>query len=80
MSSEVKTAVEALPGSFLPERAGNATACFQLDLTGDGEGKWVLDVSDGKCEVRQQVAENPDVTVTMDGTGHWQLAHLKTTA
>jgi putative sterol carrier protein len=68
MSSEVRKAVQALPSAFLPEKAGSAVACFQLDFSGDGEGRWVLDVSNGRCEVRQQVAENPDVTVTMAGS------------
>jgi len=66
MSSEVRTAIQALPAAFLPEKAGNAKALFQLDLTGHSEGNWVLDVSDGECEVREQVSANPDVTVTMD--------------
>ena len=67
MSSEVDTVVQSLPDAFLPEKAGSAKACFQLDLTGDSGGKWILDVFDGVCEVQEQVAENPDVTVTMDG-------------
>ena len=66
MSSEVRTAIQALPAAFLPEKAGNAKALFQLDLTGESGGKWVLDVADGECKVREQVAANPDVTVAMD--------------
>lgn len=66
MSSDVRTAIQALPAAFLPEKAGNAKALFQLDLTGEGGGKWVLDVADGECELLEQVAANPDVTVTMD--------------
>lgn len=67
MPSEVGTVIQALPAAFLPAKAGNAKALFQLDLTGDNGGKWVLDVSNGECEVREQVCESPDVTVTMDG-------------
>jgi len=68
MSSEVKAAIEALPAAFLPEKAGDAKALFQLDLTGDDSGQWVLDVADGKCEVREDVAPMPDVTVSMNGS------------
>jgi putative sterol carrier protein len=63
----VKDAVQALPAAFLPERAGTAKAQFQLDLSGNSSGKWVLDVADGKCVVQEGTAEQPDVTVSMDG-------------
>lgn len=66
MSSEARNLVEGMPGTFLPEKAGSATALIQLDLTGDGGGQWVLDVADGKCAVREEVAPKPDVKVTMD--------------
>ncbi len=68
MSSDVRKAILALPAAFLPEKAGNAKALFQLDLAGEGGGKWVLDVADGECELLEEVAANPDVTVTMDAS------------
>jgi putative sterol carrier protein len=67
MSSEVKNAIAALPAAFLPEKAGNAKARFQLDLSGDDGGLWVMEVVDGKCTVQEATAENPDVTVSMAG-------------
>ena len=67
MSSDVKAAVEALPSAFLPEKAGDAKAVFQLDLTGENGGQWVLDVADGSCLVQEETAAQPDVTVTMEG-------------
>ena len=66
MGSGAREAIELLPQAFLPEKAGNATALFQLDLTGDEGGQWVLDIAGGSCQVRQEVATRPDVTVTMD--------------
>jgi putative sterol carrier protein len=66
MSSEVSEAIKALPSAFLPEKAGNTKASFQLDLTGADGGQWTLDVADGKCEVREETAAQPDVTLTMD--------------
>jgi putative sterol carrier protein len=66
MSSDVKTAIEALPKAFRPEKAGNAQAQFQLDLSGDSGGKWILDVADGICVVHDGTADAPDVTVSMD--------------
>lgn len=66
MSTNVKEAVEALPRAFLPDKARNAKALFQLDLTGDGGGQWILNVADGQCQVREEVASQPDATLTMD--------------
>ena len=65
MSSEVQKIFEAMPGAFLPEKAGNAKALIQLDLTGKDGGKWIVDVADGKCQVREEAIAQPDLTVTM---------------
>jgi putative sterol carrier protein len=54
-----------MPAAFLPEKAGDAKAMIQLDLTGDGGGKWVIDIAGGQCEVREEAASQPGVTVTM---------------
>jgi putative sterol carrier protein len=75
MPTDIREAIEALPNAFVPDKARNAKALFQLDLTpgtagegtgGDWGGKWVLDISDGQCQVREEVASRPDATVTMD--------------
>jgi putative sterol carrier protein len=66
MSSEARALVEGMPQAFLPEKAGSAKALIQLDLTGDGGGQWVVDVADGKCDVREEMMDKPDVTVTMN--------------
>jgi putative sterol carrier protein len=68
MSSSAKEAIEALPAAFLPEKAGNAKAIFQLDLSGDQGGQWVLDVADSKCEVREETTEQADAKLTMDAS------------
>ncbi len=65
MSSQAKQVIEALPGAFLPEKAGNAKALIQLDLTGEGGGKWALDIAEGKCNVVEGQVPKPDVTLTM---------------
>jgi putative sterol carrier protein len=65
MSSQVRELVEAMPSAFLPEKAGNAQAVIQLNLTGEGGGTWVLDIADGKCEVKEEAASQPGVVVTM---------------
>lgn len=66
MSSATREMLEAMPDAFLPEKAGDATALIQLDLTGDDGGVWLLDIAGGKCNVREEKASKADVTVTMD--------------
>jgi putative sterol carrier protein len=66
MPSDVREVLEAMPSAFLPDKAGNAKALFQLNMTGDGGGQWVLDIANGQCHVREEVApRQPDVTLTM---------------
>jgi putative sterol carrier protein len=54
-----------MPSAFLPERAGAAKGTIQFDLAGEGGGQWLLDVNQGQCEVREEVAPRPDAKVTM---------------
>lgn len=65
MSWQAKDLIEAMPAAFLPDRAGDARALIQLDLTGEGGGPWLLDIADGECQVRAEQGSQPDVTVTM---------------
>jgi putative sterol carrier protein len=65
MSAKIKELIQAMPSQFLPEKAGDAKALIQLDLSGEGGGNWVIDVADGQCQVREEVASQPGVTVTM---------------
>jgi len=67
MSSEIRDTILAMPSKFVAEKAGNAKALIQLDLTGDSGGQFAIDIADGACTVREEAAEKRDVTVTMDG-------------
>jgi putative sterol carrier protein len=67
MLSDVQAACEALPSGFRKEKAGNLKVAAQLDLTGENGAQWIVDVADGRCEVREGVASQPDVTLTMAG-------------
>ena len=67
MSSKAEETIQAMPAAFLPERAGDATAQIQLDLTGEDAGQWFLDIADGQCQVKSGQTPEPNVTVTMSG-------------
>lgn len=40
-------------------------AVYELELSGDGGGKWHLKVGDGKCELGSGPAQGPNVTIAM---------------
>ncbi len=65
MTVRAQEIMEAMPGAFLPAKSGSTKAIVQMNLTGEGGGQWVIDVANGVCQVRQEVAAKPDVTVTM---------------
>jgi putative sterol carrier protein len=65
MAVQAQDIINAMPGAFQPAKAGSTKALIQMNLTGEGGGQWVIDVADGKCQVRQEVAPKPDTTVTM---------------
>jgi putative sterol carrier protein len=68
MSSEARELLEGLPEAFLPEKAGSARGTIQFDLHGEGGGQWALELADGTCEVREETAAAPNVTLSMKAT------------
>jgi putative sterol carrier protein len=50
---------------FRPEAARGVQAVFELDLSGDGGGKWHIKVGAEKCELAAGPAQDPNVSITM---------------
>jgi putative sterol carrier protein len=61
----VKTWFDTLPGRFQGSRAGSMDAIFQMDISGEGGGQWILTVKDKALTVSEGVAPNPRLTVSM---------------
>ncbi len=57
--------IEAMPNAFVPERAQGLKATYQLELTGEGGGDWVIEIADQQCQVREEVAAEPDATISL---------------
>ena len=51
--------------SFKPEIAGNLSATYVFDISGQKGGKWTLDIKDGKCELNTGSASSPSVTISI---------------
>ena len=70
-----------------PELAGqNKSASYQFDLTGDGGGKWYVDLTQSPGKVAAGTIDNPGVTITMtaadfsagvNGKLNWQMAFMQ---
>ena len=75
MASQTRELFEALPGAFLPDKAGGTKALIQMALTGDDGGDWVIDIANGQCNVREEKLAQPDVTVTMTAQDFSALWH-----
>ena len=60
-----KEIMEAMPSVFNAEKAQGLKATYQFELVGEGGGTWVVDIADGKCQVREGAAESPDVIIGM---------------
>ena len=63
---------EQIFSSYLPERlqkkaelVQQINSSYQFDLTGDGGGKWYVDLTKGGGEVKQGELDSPGVTITM---------------
>jgi len=55
---------EGLPARFLPEAAGRTRATIQIELTGDGGGRWWVRIADGTCTTGSGTVDKPDATLT----------------
>jgi len=62
---QAEQVLKALMGRFRPEAAGGVDATYQLELSGDGGGRWQVSVRDGECELREGAAAEPDTTISM---------------
>lgn len=63
--TSVKEVFEKMPGVFNPSAASGLNAVFQYDVSGDGGGKWFVEIKDGACNIAEGAHEKPSVTLTM---------------
>src|SRR5688572_21351161 len=56
----IKERFATLEKRFKPEAAKGVNVRLQFDLSGEGGGKWYVEVKDGKCKVKEGTGPNPD--------------------
>jgi len=62
---QAEQVLKHLVSRFLPEAAEGMHATYQLELSGDEGGRWHVVVGEGKCELREGAADQPDTTIAM---------------
>jgi len=63
LPNSIRELMEMMPRAFRPERAQGVKAVLQFNFTGPEPGNWVVRIDEGKCEVSEGTAENPNVTI-----------------
>jgi uncharacterized OB-fold protein/putative sterol carrier protein len=61
-----RTIIGTLVERFRPEKAEGVTMAIGYDITGEGGGQWTIEIRDGKCAVREGLAEPLTVKMTME--------------
>ncbi len=68
--------------SLVPERleanphiVATIDACCQFDLSGDGGGQWVVDLTKEEDWVHTGAVDDPDVTITMSASDFLDIVH-----
>ena len=57
-------ALEGMTLTFNQEKAGDLEAVIQFDLIDDSEGKYYLNINQGKCTFHKGEFEKPTMTIT----------------
>ncbi len=66
----IKMIFEGMSGSFQPNKAVGVNTVIQYDITGEGGGKWYVEIANGKCDVREGQHNSPKLTLTI-GDQDW---------
>lgn len=55
--------MRSIPDYFVPEKAKGVDAIVQCVFTGDQASNWVITIKDQTCTVREDLADDPDITI-----------------
>ncbi|MEE3327854.1 MAG: helix-turn-helix domain-containing protein [Myxococcota bacterium] len=64
--TSAQSVIESLPFLLREERAREAEVTFEIRLSGEGGGVWVVEIKQGHCEVRAGFADHADVRYTAE--------------
>jgi putative sterol carrier protein len=68
-----KQVFDQLPSHFNRQAARGLRAVYQLDLSGDGGGKWHVAIDNDRCDVGQGQHSAPQITIVMQASDFLDL-------
>ncbi len=79
-SKSCKEFFDAMPKAFRPELAKGLSCLYQFDLSGEGGGKYFVEVRDGRLDVGEGERPNPDVTLVAAAVDYIDIAEGRKSA
>ncbi len=67
MALTIKEVMEAMPGAFLADKAGDLNVTIQFHMSGEQSGEWYATIKDGVCKIDEGTSEDPTMAITADG-------------
>ena len=80
MAITIKELMEKLPGTFLPEKAGDMDSVIQFVLTGEEAGNWQIIVKNKTVEVKEGMNDNPTMVLEADSQDYKDIVTGRTNA
>ena len=74
MAETCEESLKEMYKSFKPEIAGKLNASYLFDVSGANGGKWTLEITNGKCELKPGAQSNPTVTISISDQD-WLAIH-----
>ncbi|RME71247.1 MAG: sterol carrier protein [Chloroflexi bacterium] len=65
VADDLKLIMDKIPEALVPEKAAGLTAIIQLNLDGDGGGRWYFRLDNGQITVHTGEADRPNLTLSM---------------
>ncbi len=75
--ASVRELFERMPRAFQKQAASGLNAVYQFDLSGDGGGKWCVEVQNGELSVSEKEHPSPAVTITATAADYIAIAEGK---
>ena len=79
-SKSCKEFFDQMPAAFQKDVAASLSCLYQFDLSGEGGGKWFVEVRNGSLEVGEGVRPNPDVTLMAAAKDYVDIAEGRKSA
>ncbi|GAB4269710.1 MAG: SCP2 sterol-binding domain-containing protein [Candidatus Promineifilaceae bacterium] len=78
--ADISAIFEGMKARFNPEKAAGLNASVQFDLSGEGGGKWAVQIADGTANVIKGGVDNPTATVKMTAEDYADMTSGKLNA